>query len=222
VSTPLEGPPCLTCGNVHDPKRCQGHSRNHGGQQCRSWKVAGLNVCRRHGGGTKAARAKSQAIVAEGIASRAAVDQVTRRVRMLIGGQFPSSRIDNPLQELQLLAGEMKQWKEAMAERVADLLEAEKLRYGTDGGEAIRGEIVLYERAMDRLATTLATIAKLNIDERLVRIAEAQRDMILGAIDAALTKAGVTGPAAVEARTEAARHLRVVASIAEPAQITAA
>jgi hypothetical protein len=116
----------------------------------------------------------------------------------------------------------VKQWKEAMAERVADLLEAEKLRYGTDGGEAVRGEIILYERAMDRLANTLAMIAKLNIDERLVRIHEAQRDMVLAAIEAALTKAGINGPAAVEARSEAARHLRVVATIGEPAQITAA
>lgn len=214
-------PPCLTCGQPHNPSTCQGHSKQQAGAQCKGHKVTGLEVCVKHGGGTGASRAVSQAYTAEKSVKRIAAAATTRRIRMVMGS-FPSERIENPLRELQELAGEMKAWKQAMAERVADLLEQEKLRYGTDGGEAIRGEILLYERAMERLATVLATIAKLNIDERLVKIAEAQKDMILGAIEAALAKAGVTGPAAVEAKVEAARHLRIVATQAEPAQITAA
>ncbi len=214
-------PPCLTCGHPHLPGKCQGHSKQQGGAQCKSAPVRGLAVCVKHGGASGAARGVSEAYVAEQAATRLAKSAVTRRIKMVMGA-FPNERIENPLRELQELAGEMKAWKQAMAERVADLLEQEKLRYGTDGGEAIRGEILLYERAMERLATVLATIAKLNIDERLVKIAEAQKDMILGAIEAALAKAGVTGPAAVEAKVEAARHLRIVATQTEPAQITAA
>lgn len=221
--TPPDGdavPPCLICGRPHSAATCQGHSKQQAGQQCKGPKVKGLNFCIKHGGRSQAAKAISQAYVAEQTATKIAKQATTRRIRMVMG-EFPNERIENPLQELQLLAGEMKAWKQAMAERVADLLEAEKLRYGTDGGEAIRGEILLYERAMERLATTLAAIAKLNIDERLVKIAEAQKDMILAAIEAGLAKAGVTGPLAVEARIEAARHLRIVAA-PEPAQITAA
>jgi hypothetical protein len=189
--------------------------------QCGGPKVKGLNFCNSHGGRSKAAKAISQAYVAEQYATKIAKQATTRRIRMVMG-EFPNERIENPLQELQLLAGEMKAWKQAMAERVADLLEAEKLRYGTDGGEAIRGEILLYERAMERLATTLAAIAKLNIDERLVKIAEAQKDMILAAIEAGLAKIGVTGSAAVEAKVEAGRHLRLLAPPPPLPEITAA
>lgn len=218
---PPDGPPCLDCNTPHDPKRCQGHSKMQAGKQCKGWPRPGLKVCKRHGGHSRESRAKSEAFVADRLATTTAQHEVTRRVRMVMGS-FTSVRIENPLSELQLLAGEMRQWKEAMAERVADLLEAEKLRYGTDGGEAVRGEILLYERAMDRLAQTLAAIAKLNIDERLVKIQEGQRDMILAALEAGLSRAGVTGPLAVEARVEAARHLRLVTAGSEPAQITAA
>jgi hypothetical protein len=213
-------PPCLDCGQPHRTDRCQAHAKARGGGQCQGFKVPGLSVCVKHGGRTAASQAKSTIARAETAAARTADAAVHRRIRMVMGA-FPDQRIENPLQELQLLAGEMRQWKQAMAERVADLLAKEKLRYGTDGGEAIRGEILLYERAMERLANTLAMIAKLNIDERLVKIAEGQRDMVLAAIEAALTLAGVTGAPAVAARQEAARYLRVVASTTEPAQITA-
>jgi len=216
---PADGRICGTCDAVHNPDRCQGHSRNQAGSQCKAYKVTGLSVCRRHGGATGASQAKSQMIKAEAYAAREAQSATTRRVRMVLG-QFPAAAVEDPLRELQLLAGEMKQWKQAMAERVAELLEQEKLRYGTDGGEAIRGEIQLYERSMDRLATTLAMIAKLNIDERLVKIAEGQKEMILAAIEAGLAKVNVTGPMAVEARIEAGRYLRTVSQM--PAQITAA
>ena len=84
-------------------------------------------------------------------------------------------------------------------------------RYAGMTGEQIRGEVQLFERAMDRCNTVLATYAKLNIDERLSRITEAQQFMVVQAIEAALSSANVTGAAAIEAKRAAARRLRVVA-----------
>lgn len=188
--------PCPKCSTEHDPTRCQAHSKLRAGGQCGNRPLKGLTVCRTHGGNTARARAAGK--------NRQAAAQLREQL-----GTLYVTPVDNPLRELQVLAGEARAWKELCAAHVAKL---ERMRYGTEGGEAIRGEIVLFERAMDRCAQILAIIAKLNIDERLVRIAEGQKDMILRALEAGLSTAGVTGDAARTAKQAAARHLRVVAS----------
>lgn len=186
---------CTKCGEIHDPVKCKAHSRKRGGKQCGCAPMAGQAVCGSHGGRSPRAVAAGLGVVAE----------VRMREQL---GKLAVTPIDNPLLELQHLAGEARAWKELLAEHVAKL---DRMRYSTDGGEAVRGEILLFERAMDRCLAVLATVAKLNIDERLVRIYEAQKDMILRAIDAALASAGVAGAAAAEAKQVAARHLRSVA-----------
>ena len=55
----------------------------------------------------------------------------------------------------------------------------------------------------------LATYAKLNIDERLARITEAQQFMVMQAIEAALAAVNISGQQAIEAKRAAARRLRV-------------
>jgi hypothetical protein len=67
------------------------------------------------------------------------------------------------------------------------------MRYSTDGGEAIRGEIVLWERAMDRCLAVLGTIAKLNIDERLVRINERQVNEFTAALRLSMARQNLAG-----------------------------
>lgn len=191
----VPGGPCPKCGTVHDPARCQAHSKRQAGAQCQSHPVRGLTVCKTHGGGSPQSKAAS--------ATWQAAEQLKQKL-----GTLTVVPVDNPLLELQHLAGEARAWKELCAAHVARL---ERMRYGTEGGEAIRGEILLFERAMDRCASVLALIAKLNIDERLVKIAEGQKEMILRALEAGLASAGVTGDAARTARQAAARHLRVVA-----------
>lgn len=189
---PIAG--CSKCNAVHDPARCKAHSKKQGGGQCQRWPMDGLEVCATHGGRT--ARSK-------GVSAQHAAEVELRKTL----GRLTIVPVENPLAELQHLAGEAKAWKDKCAEHVANL---ERMRYGTEGGEAIRGEILLFERAMDRCLAVLATIAKLNIDERLVRIAEAQKTMVVQAIEAALASAGVSGAQAVEAKRVAARHLRAV------------
>lgn len=198
MSTPKPAPDsvCQKCSNVHSPNKCKAHSKLQGGNQCQLPPMAGQSVCGSHGGRTQRSKA-------------AAAKRVTEANLRSTLGALTVVPVENPLAELQRLAGEARAWKELCASHVANL---ERMRYGMEGGEAIRGEIILFERAIDRCLAILGTIAKLNIDERLVRIAEAQRDMVIEALDAGIKKAGVSGPLALSARAEAARHLRVVAS----------
>lgn len=116
--------------------------------------------------------------------------------------------VEDPLAQLLKLAGEVLAWQRATAGLVNEL---ESIRYrGSNGAEQLRAEVALYERAMDRAVTVLASIARLNIDERLTVVSERQAEAVIGAVEAALAAAGVTGDLAVEGRRAAARHLRLV------------
>lgn len=155
----------------------------------------GHGPCRLHGGATPT------------VAKSAREEQVKAEARRTLG-RLQAVPVDDPLTELKKLAGEAVAWKNLLADHVAEL---ERLRYENPaGGEQVRGEIVLFERALDRCASILAAIARLNIDDRLARITERQADIVIRAIEAALETAGVRGEAAVEARKVAARYLRAV------------
>lgn len=116
--------------------------------------------------------------------------------------------VSDPLAQLLQLAGEVLAWQKATAGLVNELT---SIRYQGGSGEQLRAEVQLYERAMDRAANVLSAIARLNIEERLMRLSERQADAVIGAVNAALQAAGVTGELVDEARMAAARHLRSVA-----------
>jgi hypothetical protein len=157
---------CSKCKQIHNPKKCVGHSLSRGGAQCGKYPQHGQRVCEFHGGAAPQNRAKARERLAE------------RDMRKALG-KLNIVPVDNPILELSRLAGEVKAWKELCAAHVAEL---QTMRYSTDGGEAIRGEIQLFERAMDRCLMVLGTIAKLNIDERLVRINEKQVSEFVAAL----------------------------------------
>ena len=117
--------------------------------------------------------------------------------------------VDDPLTELQKLGGEVLAWKEAIGQKV-NLLSS--LRYeGIGAGEQLRAEVALYERAVDRLERVLVNMARLNLDERLVRISEAQGRLILGVMLAAVKDLGLAPEIEQALRPAIARHLRQAA-----------
>lgn len=185
-------------------EKCTGKA-NHGGR-CKNWPIRGGRVCGAHGG--KAPQVKAAA------ARRLAEDRIRRGL-----ADFDITPIADPLTELAQLAGEVVGWKDALRARVNEITgaraerhdaEDDGVRYTSDiGTEQLRAEVALFERAMDRCAAVLGMIAKLNIDERLARITEAQADVVIAAIQIALDTAGVTGEPLLAARNAAARHLRV-------------
>lgn len=116
--------------------------------------------------------------------------------------------VDNPLEAYAMFAGRVMAWLRHMDSLLADV---ESPRYRGATAEQVRGEVVLFERAMDRANTVLSTYARLNIDDRLAAIQERQADALIQALEAGLLAAGVVDVESVAAaRAAAARHLRAV------------
>lgn len=151
----------------------------------------GFGPCRTHGGNTKNHKTAALRKQAE---------------RTLADLNAPP--VDNPLTELARITGQVVAWKDGLADKVNDLT---SLRYSTDGGEQLRAEVALFERALDRCEKFLTAMARLNIDERLTRISEQQATLVNHAVIAALQDLGLPAEQQQEARRGVARHLRAVA-----------
>lgn len=167
---------------------------------CRKWPVTGSNRCRLHGG------------VGEYQRQRAAAQKLEQRVQKAVKS-LGIEPIADPLQALSRMAAEIIAWKDVMAEHVQHLMDADTLRYRGGDTEQIRGEIVLFERALDRCVAVLAAIAKLGIEDRLAAVTERQADMLESALFAAFDAAGLTLSDAdlkEKVATEFSRHLQLV------------
>jgi len=104
--------------------------------------------------------------------------------------------VTNPLEALADLAGEILATKDIFRDRVAQLQE-EAWRYSDDkGGEQLRAELALYERALDRSNRVLADIARMKIDERLAAITEQQAQTLTTVITAVLRRLNLGDQAA--------------------------
>lgn len=155
----------------------------------------GTGRCSWHGGaspnGTKAAREQEVSEQAARELARLDVPPVT-----------------DPLTELARLAGQAVAWKDMMAAKVNEL---SGIRYESErGGEQLRAEIALWERALDRCVATLTAMAKLNLDERQMRITEGQARLVNEVLRGALAELGLD-PQSEAVRPVIARHLRIVA-----------
>lgn len=138
----------------------------------------------------------------------AEVRRVEDQVRKLVD-KLGITPIGDPLAALQWLAGEQRAWADVAGQMVADL--AGQIRYESGAGmEQLRSEVVVYERASERLGSTLAMISRLRIDERLAAIDERRASVVIAAVEAALLHAGIKGPMYDEARMIASTRLRVL------------
>lgn len=193
-SQPIGGA-CPKCGAVHDPAKCKGHKRiDDGWRQCRGNKLTDQDVCGAHGG--KAPRSIA-----------AAKQRGTERELRKTLGRLTSTPVTDPLTALQHLAGKAHAWMDLLEGHVAEL---ERLRYSAaEGGEHIRGEVVLFERAMDQCRKVLVDVARLDIDERLMRITEGQMLLALQLVDAILRRSGLDPESPVVREAKAAEILAI-------------
>lgn len=142
------------------------------GQPCRGVAMRGIDKCRMHAG-KRAAAVRLQAEAADALA------------------RLDVPPVEDPLSELARVCGQVLAWKDAMAVKVSALT---SLRYENEaGGEQLRAEVALWERALDRCERFLTAMARLNIDERLARISEARAEVIIAVFTAALERAGIEG-----------------------------
>src|SRR5258708_4034984 len=162
-------------------RRCPAHSKVTR-DPCRYPPAEGATVCRWHGGNAPQVRAAAQRRVAEAKAQKVMAEELLKLNIQPLG---------DPLTALQQLGGEILAWKNLAAARVAKLRD---MGYSNEYGEQIKAEVVIFERAMDRCAAVLASIARLNIDDRLAAIDGAKKLMIIRAIEAGLASQGIVGP----------------------------
>ncbi|MEV8615889.1 hypothetical protein AB0383_49755 [Amycolatopsis sp. NPDC051373] len=172
--------------------QCKGTSKRTG-ERCRRSPIPGGLVCHFHGGGAPQVRQAAAVNLAEHDARRvwAATDHPP---------------VDNPLEELQLLAGEVVGWKELMRNRIAEL---QSIGYKGMTSEQIRAEVQLYTSAVDQLGRLLTSIGRLAIDERLAVVSATQAAMVAAAIDAALALVArrLTAGEVVQVKEEVIRQL---------------
>ncbi|MBN6054530.1 hypothetical protein JYK22_21490, partial [Nonomuraea sp. RK-328] len=172
-------------------RKCKGRKTN--GEPCNNYAITGGLVCHAHGGRAKQVKAKA--------AERAAEDKIRAQL-----ARMDVAPVADPLTELAKIAGQVVAWKDTLADKVNEL---SSLRYSTEGGEQLRAEVALFERALDRCEKFLTAMARLNIDERLARISEQQADVIIKAITTVLDELGLSAEQQAEARRGVARRLRV-------------
>jgi hypothetical protein len=151
----------------------------------------GSGNCSNHAGATRTGRV-------------AALNE--RAERFLYQADAPP--VTDPLSALQRLAGRAAAWEDIIGEKVNEL---HSLRYSTEGGEQLRAEIAVMERAMDRLGKLLVDIAKLNIEGRLATVREATAQMLEQALAAALASSGCDLDGQQRAQEAFRRNLKVVA-----------
>jgi hypothetical protein len=173
-------------------RKCKAHDHKTDAQ-CTRWAMEGQEVCGRHGG--RAPQNK--------MAARVRVAEVKAQAQLNRMGYLP---VTNPLEELAKLAGECVAWKELMSAKVTALA-AEEWRYEASAGEQLRAELLLWERALDRVQVVLSSMARLNLDERLVKIEEDKAAMLARALSDSLTEAEVGEEPANLVRIGFARRL---------------
>lgn len=202
MSDPQDGSKRKRGGRIESDKpRCGADTRTTNGT-CRNFLEPGQLRCKLHGGASPQARRKQ--------AERVLEAQVKREIHGM-----EITPVENPLTALSMLAAEIIAWKDLMAAHVATL--KNDLRYAGEHAEQIRGEVTLYEKALDRSVAVLAQIARLKIDERLAAINEAQIKTISRILEGVLDKLGMNYDQKREAFAEMSRLARKASMAGIPA-----
>lgn len=209
------------------PERCGARSRSTG-EPCRSWKLVGGKRCKFHGGATQAAKRAAerrladmrlQSVFAELDlrpvenpldALRELASEVTawKNIMSAHVGRILYGDPTAPNDDLYDQPEDDEEDDDGEKPERAAPREPDQIRYRSyQGGEQIRGEVLLFERAMDRCVHTLGVIAKLNIDDRLAAITERQADIIERAVLAMMDDLGMDSDSQKQALRRLSAHL---------------
>jgi hypothetical protein len=206
-------------------RRCGAPTKTGG--QCTGWAMRGGTRCRRHGGAHPATRRKAlvRATLDDWGINEDLIDPGTQLLRLVAQSARRAAFYAELLQSAYNAAEEeaIAQTEELvglghpfrMPGGIAALI-GKKYKvtenYGTMAvGEAIRGlvELELHERKV--CADFAEKAIRAGLAERQVRLAEQQGAAIIAAITIALDRAGIVGPARLEAQDAAATYLSELA-----------
>jgi hypothetical protein len=178
-------------GRKRQALSCSGHRTD--GQPCQAWAINGGEVCAVHGGRAPQVKAAAAVRVAE------------RKAEAILAGIADFEPVTDPLTQLQRVAGRAVRFVEVLEPVVAEL---RRIRYTTQT-EQIDGRVVLYERSLDRAGKILTDLARLNLDERMARIHEAQAALMTEVFLGALADLGVSPEVQQAGRRAIAERVRL-------------
>lgn len=217
--------PCPTCDQPHVTRHgaqaCTAH-RKWDGAFCTQPPIPGGTVCRYHGGATKAARAKAAQNVAESearaVAHRFSVPVDTTPTEALLDEvRWTAGHVRFFRQQVQALIGDeelLNRERHPLVWGVTKEQEKEATKHpGTDVTEEARVSIwwTLYCQERDRLAAVSTAAVRAGVEERRVRLAEQQGDVIVEAIRAILADLRLSPEQQVLVGTVVPQHLRLLA-----------
>lgn len=171
------------------------------GERCQLPPIKGAVVCGSHGGRAPQVRAAAARRVAEAKAA-AAVE------RWSATGDMPE--VTDPYGELMKLAGMAAAWRDYAAAQVERI--QEEMRYSTHAGEQLRAEVAVFERAMDRSAKVLESIARLDIADKQVRLQAAQVALVVTLVQRVLDDLDLTTAQQERAVTVVPGHMLELAA----------
>lgn len=216
--------PCTTCGEHHPG--CSSHTRNgpNAGRPCGKAPIAGAKVCASHGanGRTRAA------------AARALEEQAAARAVATLGLPVDISPTDALLEEVRWTAGHV-QWLRGKVQELENGATAsgydaadqaakghplvwgttkEKTGgddYGTTEEAAPSVWYVLYAKERAHLVAVCQAAIKAGVEERRVRLAEQQGDLVATVIGRILDALGLTSEQQALVPVVVPRELRAIA-----------
>lgn len=222
--------PCPRCGQPHvtttGTPACTAHTSS--GRACRKAPVRGLAVCTTHGGSAPAARAAA----ARNLEAQAA----TQAVRTL-GLPVDITPTEALLQEVQWTAGHVQWLRGKVAELDEQALAWGTTKIETEGGSSLligitEGSVTdvesapsvktvqtaapsiwyqLYVNEREHLVAVCSAALKAGVEERRVRLAEQQGDLVAEVIRRILTALNLTPEQEALVPTIVPRELRVIA-----------
>jgi hypothetical protein len=157
-----------------EPRAPQCKATGRTGERCKNYAIRGAVVCRMHGGSTSHVKNKAAQRVDEAVANA----KISRYLQTQ--GYEP---VENPLEALKDLAGEIVAVKNWLRDQVTNLSYESSVQ-----GDQISSIMQLYSNFLDKSDRTLTNIAKLNIDERLSRIQAVQAQVMVVVFAEAIAK----------------------------------
>lgn len=194
---------CDRCGEVHPG--CTAHNR--AGKPCGLKPRTGFLVCRLHGAESPRAKAGAEARLAEAKAAALAARWAV---------PVETNPVDAVLEQIKWSAGHVTFYRSQVdALDTADMVwgQTKEKRGGDDWGSTYEAQqsawLALYNAERDRLVKFCSEAIRAGIEERKVRLAEQQGEIIVRLLDGILTELG-HNPADPKTAGIVERHLRLV------------
>lgn len=185
-----------------------------GERHCKAPAMKDQDVCRVHGGSSPQARRKVERVQAEARA---------RKIMESYGQKADTNPVDALLDEVRWTAGHVAWLRERVQEieqkalvwGVTERVDKQATEFaGVDTTEAAVANawLVLYQKERAHLVAVCKAAITAGIDERRVRLAERQGDLIVQVLQGILGELNLSAAQAALVPEVAERHLRLVAS----------